>query len=54
MVCTNNKKIYEIAKMLRSHGMLRESGNKQYEKKLVKENKDLSPKFIFFTSNIKF
>ena len=54
MVCTNNKKIYEIAKMLRSHGMLRESGNKQYEKKLVKENKDLSPKFIFLHPTLNF
>ena len=32
MICTNNKKIYEIAKMLRSHGMLRESGNKFLKK----------------------
>ena len=27
MVCTNNKKIYELIKMLRGHGLLRESGN---------------------------
>ena len=47
MICTNNKKIYETAKILRSHGMLRESGNKQFEKKMIKKNKELSPKFIF-------
>lgn len=47
MICTNNKKIYEIARMLRSHGMLRESGNKSYEKKLQNKFKHLSPKFIF-------
>ena len=47
MICTNNKKIYEIAKMLRSHGMLRESGNKLFEKKLIKKFNYLSPKFIF-------
>ena len=47
MICTNNKKIYETAKILRSHGMLRESGNKQFEKKIIKKNKELSPKFIF-------
>ena len=34
--------------------MLRESGNKQYEKKLVKENKDLSPKFIFLHPTLNF
>ena len=47
MICTNNKKIYEIARMLRSHGMLRESGNKNYEKKLQRKFNYLSPKFIF-------
>ena len=47
MICTNNRKIYETAKMLRSHGMLRESGNKKYEKKLQKKYHFLSPKFIF-------
>ena len=47
MICTNNKKIYETAKMLRSHGMLRESGNRKFEKQIIKKNKELSPKFIF-------
>lgn len=47
MICTNNKKVYEIAKMLRSHGMLRESGNKKFEKKIQNKLKYLSPKFIF-------
>ena len=47
MICTNDKKIFEIAKMLRSHGMLRECGNKTFEKKMQKKYKYLSPKFIF-------
>jgi CDP-6-deoxy-D-xylo-4-hexulose-3-dehydrase len=47
MICTNNKKFYETIKMLRGHGMLRESGNKNFENKIIKANKDLSPKFIF-------
>ena len=47
MICTNNKKIFELAKMLRSHGMLRESGNELFEKKLQKKYHYLSPKFIF-------
>ena len=54
MVCTNNKRIYEIAKMLRSHGMLRESGNKQLERTLVKKNNNLSPKFIFLYPTLNF
>ena len=47
MLCTNDKKIYEIARMLRSHGMVRESNNKSFEKKMIKNNPKLSPKFIF-------
>jgi len=47
MVCTNNKKIYEIVRMLRSHGMARESGNNKFEKSMIKKYSYLSPKFIF-------
>jgi CDP-6-deoxy-D-xylo-4-hexulose-3-dehydrase len=47
MICTNNQKIYEIIKTLRSHGMARELGNRNLEKKYQKKYKDLSPKFIF-------
>ena len=54
MACTNDKHIYETLKMLRSHGMIRESGNKQYEKKTIKNNKDLSPKFIFLHPTLNF
>ena len=47
MICTNNKKIYQLIKMLRSHGMAREAGDKKFEKKMQKKYSDLSPKFIF-------
>ncbi len=47
MVCTNNKKVYEIARLLRSHGMARELNNKKEENKIIKKYPDLSPKFIF-------
>jgi CDP-6-deoxy-D-xylo-4-hexulose-3-dehydrase len=47
MICTNDKKIFEVARMLRSHGMVRESGNAVYEKKIIKKYPELSPKFIF-------
>ncbi len=47
MVCTNDKKIYETIKILRGHGLLRESGNKTFEKKIKKKYKKLSPNFIF-------
>lgn len=47
MVCTNNKKIYELLKVLRSHGMARELGNPREENKIIKKYPKLSPKFIF-------
>ena len=33
MVCTNDKKVYELARLLRSHGMARELSDKRLEKK---------------------
>ena len=47
MISTNNKEFYETVRILRSHGMLRESGNKKNEKKIIKKYPQLSPKFIF-------
>tara|TARA_B100001123_G_scaffold444101_1_gene591986 strand:- start:350 stop:1528 length:1179 start_codon:yes stop_codon:yes gene_type:complete len=47
MVCTNDKKIYEMVKILRSHGMARESHNRNFEKSMIKKYPKLSPKFIF-------
>ncbi len=47
MICTNNKKIYHIARALRSHGMAREIDDKKEENKIIKKYPKLSPKFIF-------
>jgi CDP-6-deoxy-D-xylo-4-hexulose-3-dehydrase len=47
MVCTNDQKVYETAKMLRSHGMARESGNNKFESSIIKKYPLLSPQFIF-------
>ena len=47
MICTNDKRIFQLAKMLRSHGMLREVSDKKIEKKIMNKYKKLSPKFIF-------
>ena len=47
MVCTNDKKVYELVRMLRAHGMARESGNQKFEKETIKKYPDLSPKIIF-------
>ena len=54
MICTNDKKIYQILRMLRSHGMLREANNKNLERKLIKKYSNLSPKFIFLYPGFNF
>jgi len=47
MVCTNDKNIYEIVRMLRSHGMVRESLSAKVQQKYVQEHPDLTADFIF-------
>ena len=47
MICTNDIQIFRLAKVLRSHGMAREIGKSNLEKKIIKKNPNLSPKFIF-------
>jgi CDP-4-dehydro-6-deoxyglucose reductase, E1 len=47
MICTNDEKIYEIVRMLRSHGMVREAAGKKIKQKYKDENPDLHPYFIF-------
>jgi len=54
MVCTNDKKICEIIKILRSHGMARESNSSAFEKKMIKKYPKLSPKFIFLYPSYNF
>ena len=54
MISTNNKKIYQIARSLRSHGMLREIDSKIEEKKIIKKYPKLSPKFIFIHKGFNF
>ncbi len=47
MICTNSKKICQLARILRSHGMAREMNDSSEENKLIKKYKGLSPNFIF-------
>ena len=54
MICTDDKKIYELAKIFRSHGMARESNNRVFENRIIKKHKDLSPKFIFLYPTFNF
>ena len=47
MVCTNDEQIYQVLRMLRSHGMVREAKNEQLISSYIKEHPDLNPDFIF-------
>lgn len=47
MVCTNDDSFYEILRMFRSHGMIREMENHARKKEFAERHPDLSPDFIF-------
>lgn len=47
MICTNDHNIYNIARMLRSHGMVREFKNSKWREDVQKQYPDLNPDFIF-------
>ena len=47
MICTNDENVYQIARMLRSHGMIRELTDQNIISKYKKEYEDLNSDFIF-------
>ncbi len=47
VVCTNDENIYQTVRLLRSHGMVRESDSETFRKKWEKENPNVHPEFIF-------
>ena len=47
MVCTNNEEVYQICRMLRSHGMVREATNNEVKNSYKYDNPELNPEFIF-------
>ena len=47
MVSTNDFKLYEMLRMMRSHGMVRESSQDDTKKEYAKNYPDLNPDFIF-------
>lgn len=46
VVCTNDKEVYELAKMFRSHGMIREAGD-DIADAFSEKYPDLNPLFLF-------
>jgi CDP-6-deoxy-D-xylo-4-hexulose-3-dehydrase len=47
MICTNDELVYQQVRMLRSHGMVRESNNQTFREKYISDNPELNPDFIF-------
>ncbi len=47
MICTNNDEIYNVVKMLRSHGMVREAATDAAKEEYKNNFPDLNPDFIF-------
>lgn len=50
MICTNDEKIYNIARSYRSHGMVREIDDLQLKNEYINNNPDLNKDFIFISS----
>ena len=47
MICTNDPTVYQQARLLRSHGMVRESNDPDFSSPFRDNNPDLNPDFIF-------
>lgn len=47
MICTNEAKVYQQLRMLRSHGMVREASDPAVKEAYVEEFPELNPDFIF-------
>lgn len=47
MICTNDEAVYQQVRMLRSHGMVRESSNDELKAGYREQNPELNPEFIF-------
>ena len=47
MICTNDAKLYETFRLLRSHGMVRESSSQELKESYWEKYPDLNPDFIF-------
>jgi CDP-6-deoxy-D-xylo-4-hexulose-3-dehydrase len=50
MICTDSDDVYALARMLRSHGLVREIGNASRQEWLVRAHDDLNQEFIFHSA----
>jgi len=47
MVCTDDRRLYEMLRMFRSHGMVRECSDEAFKRPYHERHADLTPDFIF-------
>jgi CDP-6-deoxy-D-xylo-4-hexulose-3-dehydrase len=47
MISTDNEEIYQYARMMRSHGLVRESNLNSVKERYISQYPDLNPEFIF-------
>jgi CDP-4-dehydro-6-deoxyglucose reductase, E1 len=47
MICTNDEKLYQVLRMFRSHGMVREASNDSLKQTYLEEYPELNSDFIF-------
>ena len=47
MISTNDEEVYEMLRILRSHGMVRETTSSDHKNDWIKKYPDLNPEFIF-------
>lgn len=47
MVCTDDENLYQLCRMFRSHGMVREMKSEAGRQQYIDENPELNPEFIF-------
>ena len=47
MACTNDENLYQIFRMLRSHGMVRETTDEELSQSYIQDYPELNPEFIF-------
>lgn len=47
MVCTSDGELYQVLRMLRSHGMVREASSEELRDRYRRDHPDLNPDFIF-------
>lgn len=50
MICTDDPQVHQAARMLRSHGMLREADDADYRNEAITRMPELNPDFIFMLS----